>query len=376
MLPRSHRLAVIALAAGLVSAASVSGSLAQDASAGSAGSAAPPLAAGKTAVVLMPTTTNNYLAEWVKGAQEEAARQGMTLTIVENNFDQAEQNVQAQQQIAAGTPPDAYVWWPADNNAGVATLQALAATSVPVFQTNQLPAAAAAGSWVAYAGVNDVLNGTVSAQLLIQARDKLVAEGTLKLHSDGGNAIAIKFVAGYAAADDRMTGFHSVADPAGITVIAEEAAGFDAQTGYTAATGLITANKDAGIDLVYAHNDALAVGVIQALEEAGYTPGKDVALVGGTCHGQLGALEQGKEFATGLQAARLEGLFTVNSIARYLATGVVQEGDYKAAADPDAIPDFPADISRYNYIPNPGVLGTDLDTTKLWGFSLRDLCTY
>jgi ABC-type sugar transport system substrate-binding protein len=327
-------------------------------------------------VVLMPSTTNNYLAEWVKGAEEEAARLNYTLKIIENNFDQAEQNTQAQQQINAGTQPDAYVWWPADNNAGVATLQALAATGVPVLQTNQLPAEGAAGSWVAYAGVNDVLNGEVAGQLLVDARDALVAAGGLTLHSDGGNAIVITFPDGYQAGIDRMTGFHSVADPAGITVLGEEFAGFDAAAGYPVAQALITAHKDEGIDLVYAHNDALAVGVIQALEEAGYTPGTDVAVVGGTCHGDLSALEDGKQFGTGLQAAYLEGAFSVNSVARYLATGVVEEGEYNAPADADAMPEVPANISTYNFIPNPPVLNTELDTTSLWGNPLRDLCTY
>jgi ABC-type sugar transport system substrate-binding protein len=363
---RSKRVTATALAAGLAVLTVAPGAVAQDA----------PLAEGTSVVVLMPSTTNNYLAEWVRGANDEAARQGISLTVIENNFDQAEQNVQAQQQLAAGTPPDAYVWWPADNNAGVATLQALAATGVPVVQTNQLPAEAAAGSWVAYAGVNDVLNGQVAGELLVEARDKLVEEGTLTLHSDGGNAIVVKFIAGYAAADDRMTGFDSVAGPAGITILAEEPAGFDAQTGYTAAQGLITANRDAGIDMVYAHNDALAVGVIQALEEAGYTPGTDIAVVGGTCHGQLGALEDGKQYGTGLQAAFLEGLFTINVVARYLANPTVAEGEYNAPADPDAFPELPAEISTYNFIPNPPVLGTDLDSTSLWGFPLRDLCTF
>jgi ribose transport system substrate-binding protein len=335
----------------------------------------PPIAEGKRITILMPSSTNNYLAEWIRGANEEAARQGIELRIVENNFDQAEQNVQAQQEIAAGTPPDLYGWWPADNNAGVATLQALAATGVPVIQVNQFPAAGAEGSWIAYAGVNDVLNGRTAGELLIQARDALVDAGTLELNSEGGNAIVTKFIAGYAAADDRMTGFHEVADPAGITILAEESAGFDAQTGYTAAQGLITANRDAGIDLVYAQNDPLAIGAIQALEEAGFQPGVDVAVVGGNCHGQLGALEDGKQFGTGLQAPFLEGLFSVNVMARYLANPTVAEGEYNAPADADALPAFPDQISSANFIPNPAILATDIDETKLWGYTMRELCS-
>jgi ABC-type sugar transport system substrate-binding protein len=375
---RSHRVTTALVASALAAVALAPAVLAQDASPAAGGSpaaAAAPLAEGKSITILMPSSTNNYLAEWIRGAQEEADRQGITLRIVENNFDQAEQNVQAQQEIAAGTPPDLYGWWPADNNAGVATLQALAATGVPVIQVNQFPAAAAEWSWVAYAGVNDVLNGRTAGELLIQARDALVDAGTLELTSEGGNAIVVKFIAGYAAADDRMTGFHEVADPAGIVILGEEPAGFDAQTGYAASQGLVTANRDAGIDLVYAQNDPLAIGAIQALEEAGLQPGVDVAVVGGNCHGQLGALEDGKQYGTGLQAPFLEGLFSVNTMARYLANPTVAEGEYNAPADADALPDFPDQISTANFIPNPPVLATEIDDTSLWGYTVRELCS-
>lgn len=390
MLPRSHRLALVTLAAGLISAVTVSGALAQDPSASPGASASPaasatpapptlapsPLALGKTVVVLMPSTDDPYRAAWAAAAQDEAIRQGITLTIVENKFDQAEQDGQVQQQIAAATRPDAYVWWPTNNTAGVPSLQALAATGVPVFQASQLPAATAQGSWTAYVGANDIVNGSIAGQLLVAARNKLTSAGTLTLHTEGGNAIVLKLSAGYASADDRMTGFHTTADPAKIAVIAEGVAGFDAQAGYTTAQTLITANKDAGIDLLYAQNDALAVGAIQALEEAGYTPGTDVAVIGGSCGGLLVPLELGKQYATGLQAPSLEGMFAIQTVSRYLATGVVTDGDYTAPADTDAMPAFPTDISKNNYLPDPTVIGTDLDTTKLWGSTARDLCTY
>lgn len=361
MLRRSLRFTAVSVAGALAVAALGTAALGQD---------------GSSVVVLMPTRSNNYLAEWIRGAEDEAARQGIQLTILENNFDQAEQDIQVQQQINAADAPDAYVWWPAANDAGVASLQALAATGVPVIQTNQLPAAGSEDAVVAYVGVNDILNGEVATQLLIDARDALVEAGTLELSSEGGNAIAVKFVAGYAAGDDRMTGFHNVADPAGINLLAEEAAGFDAQTGYTATQGLITAHREAGIDMVYAQNDNLAVGAIQALEEAGYTPGVDVAVVGGTCHGNLDELRDGKQYGTGLQAAFLEGLYTINAVARYLADPTVLEGAYNEPATPDGFPEIPAQISQFNFIPNPGVLATDLDSTSLWGSPLTELCVY
>ena len=339
---------------------------------------------GALIVVLMPSTTNNYLAEWVKGAREEAGRLNYELKIIENNFDQAEQDVQVQQQLASGDEPVSYVWWPADNRAGIASLQALADTGIPVVQTNQLPLPEVDDIVAAYAGVNDVLNGQVSAELLMKSRDVLTASGH-ELASEGGNVIIISFPAGYSAGDDRIKGFEEATATAPFNVLATENAGFDAETGYNAASALIPANKDKGIDFVYATNDALAKGVIQALEENGYKPGKDVMVVGGTCHGDLSELEAAKQFGSGLQAARLEGVFSVNVVARYIASGgEVQAGDYNAPDDPDAQPEFEGAPFKRNFIPNPGVeLGTDpatavgaIDATNLWGFGFRDLCTY
>ena len=218
----------------------------------------------------------------------------------------------------------AYAWWPSDNEAGVASLQALYDSGVPVIQTNQLPFPGSEEFVVGYAGVNDTLNGEVAAGLVVEARDWLVDNGAT-LHSEGGNAIIVGFVAGYQAGIDRSAAAIPILEDAGIAVLGEVEVGFDPQTGYEGTKQLIAAHRDEGIDLVYAHNSSLAEGVIQALEEEGYTPGEDVMVVGGTCHGNLEYLEDGSEFATGLQAARLEGVFSIDTLDEYLTDGRLAE---------------------------------------------------
>ena len=69
-----------------------------------------------------------------------------------------------QQQLGAADPSlAAYIWWPSDNEAGVASLQALYDSGVPVIQTNQLPFPGSEEFIVGYAGVNDTFNGEVAA---------------------------------------------------------------------------------------------------------------------------------------------------------------------------------------------------------------------
>jgi ribose transport system substrate-binding protein len=320
-------------------------------------------AAGGTIVAFIPTTTNTYIAEWGRGAQERAAELGYNLVIIENNFDQAEQDTQVQQQLGAGDDDVvAYAWWPSDNEAGAASLRALADTGVPVIQTNQLPFPGSERYVVGYAGVNDKLNGEVAANLLIEARDHMIANG-MELHGAGGHAIVIGFVAGYQAGIDRSGAALPILARSNVSVLGEVDVGFGPAEGYEGTKQLIAAHRSVGIDLVYAHNSALAEGVIQALEEEGYHPGQDVMVVGGTCHGNLAHLEDGTEFATGLQAARLEGVFSINTIHEYLTEGSL--------------------ASFTNFIPNPPVRSpvytpgeNQIETVKVEGFGVADLCVY
>jgi ABC-type sugar transport system substrate-binding protein len=310
---------------------------------------------GGLIVGFIPTTTNTYIAEWARGAQDAASELGYELRLIENNFDQAEQDTQVQQQLGAGEDVAAYIWWPSDNAAGVASLTALSDSGVPVIQTNQYPFEGTEDLVVGYAGVDDTLNGEVAGELVVEARDAMVEAGA-DLHSEGGNAVIVGFVPGYQAGIDRSAAAVPIMEAAGINVLDQVDVGFDPTTGFEGMQELITAHEDEGIDLVYAHNSALAEGVIQALEEAGYTPGEDVMVVGGTCHGNLENLENGKEFATGLQAAYLEGVFSIRTLDEYLQNGELAQYD--------------------NFIPNPPVHGDEIDTVTVEGLSVEELCVY
>ena len=310
---------------------------------------------GGLIVGFIPTTTNTYIAEWARGAQDAADELGYELRLIENNFDQAEQDTQVQQQLGSGEEVAAYIWWPADNAAGVASLTSLSETDVPVIQANQTPYEGTEDLVVGYAGVDDTLNGEVAGELVVEARDAMVDAGA-ELHSPGGNAVIVGFVPGYQAGIDRSAAAIPIMEDAGINVLDEVQVGFDPTTGFEGMQEMIAAHEDEGIDLVYAHNSALAEGVIQALEEAGYTPGEDVMVVGGTCHGNLENLENGKEFATALQAAYLEGVFSIRTLDEFLQNGELAE--------------------YFNTIPNPPVHGDEIDSVTVEGHSVEELCVY
>jgi ABC-type sugar transport system substrate-binding protein len=339
---------------------------------------------GKEIVVLMPSRSNAYLAQWIRGAEKSAKEDNYKLTVIENNFDQTEQDAQTQQRISLPHQPAAYIWWPADDRAGIATLRRLSRTGVPVFQANQAVQPSAKKLVKAYAGVDDFFNGQVAGKNAEAARGAYVAAGG-KLSGAGGNIVILKFIPGYAAGDDRERGFLDATKDKPFNVIATEYAGFDNTSGYKAMSQLIPRIRGKGINFVYGMSDGPVTGAVQALEEAGLKPGKDVYLVSATCIADISAIKSAKEFATGVQAAGLEGWFAVNVVARYFAHGnTIVPGQYIAPATPDARPDFTEAPSQVNIIPNPPVVvGTDaakapavLSDLKLWGQSFADHCVY
>jgi ABC-type sugar transport system substrate-binding protein len=319
-------------------------------------------------VVFMPPGTDNYLAQWQKGARAKAKDLGYDIKIIESSRDQAEQDSQVQQEIASGEKVSGYIWWPYVNAAGTGSLRALSKTGVPVVFTNQYPIAGTEKFWTAYAGVNDFLNAETAAKALLKA-----CADSKTVKCDKG--LIITFPAGYSAGSDRVKAFKK-ATP-NLHVIEEHDAGFMAQEGYKTASQIIPAHKSE-ITWVYTENDSLAEGVIQALKENGLHPGKDVLVVGGTCHGDTTNLLSGEIVGTGIQAAFLEGWSSVQSTYKALKTGKVLDGETYLPADADKTPSDDGDAHRFNFIPNPWVGNTqaDLDSFKLWGYSFKELCNY
>lgn len=320
-------------------------------------------------VVFMPPGTDNYLAQWQEGARNKAAELGYDIRIIESSRDQAEQDSQVQQHLASGDDVAGYIWWPYVNAAGTGSLRALSQTGKPVIFTNQYPIEGTEAFWTAYAGVDDFLNGRVAAEMLLEACEK-----STTVECDKG--MIITFPAGYSAGADRATSFRETVEGK-LEVIQEEPAGFMSQEGYAVGSQIIPPVKDQ-ITWAYTQNDSLATGVIQALEEAGLEPGKDVLVVGGTCHGDTTDLLEQKLVGTGVQAAFLEGWQSVQTLHKYLNTGEVQDGKVYLPPERDTKPSDDGAPSRFNFIPNPPLANTQdaVDDFMLWGWTFTDLCNY
>jgi len=92
------------------------------------------------------------------------------------------------------------------------------------------------------------------------------------------NVVELQGTTGAAPAIDRKEGFAEAikADPQ-IKVIASQTGDFTRSGGKQVMEAFLKANKD--IDVVYAHNDDMGLGAMEAIEAAGKVPGKDIKII-------------------------------------------------------------------------------------------------
>ena len=108
---------------------------------------------------------------------------------------------------------------------------------------------------------------------------RMAAEWLAKKTGGKCKIVQLEGTPGSDPANDRKKGFEEViAKYPGMKIIASQTADFRRSEGKRVMANIINA-KGKEIQAVYAHNDDMALGAIQALEAAGMNPGKDVLVV-------------------------------------------------------------------------------------------------
>jgi len=94
---------------------------------------------------------------------------------------------------------------------------------------------------------------------------------------EGYKAVELQGTTGAAPAIDRKEGFESAIEGSDIEIIDSQTGNFTRAEGKTVMEGFL--NKHDEIDLVFAHNDDMGLGAIEAIEAAGMTPGDDIKII-------------------------------------------------------------------------------------------------
>jgi len=138
--------------------------------------------------------------------------------------------------------------------------------------------------YVTFIGSDFVEEGRRAARWLLEATGGTAA--IAELQGTPGSAPAI----------DRKTGFEEViAEHPGMQILKSQSGDFTRAKGKEVMESFLKSPDGASLTALYAHNDDMALGAIQALEEAGIEPGEDVLIVSvDAVRGAFEAMVEGK----------------------------------------------------------------------------------
>ena len=188
-------------------------------------------------------------------------------------------------------------------------------------------------------GWDDVLQEAADAGIPVVLEDRTVTSSDdlfaswvgLDFHKEGVTAgewaaenfgdtatkmVVLEGTTGSAPANERAEGFDEAIDGTSIETIDSQTGDFTRDGGKTVMEGFIQKYGLDGIDLVYAHNDDMALGAIEAIEAAGGVPGEDIKIVSiDAVHDGMQALVDGK----------INFIVECNPLLGELAAGLVKD---------------------------------------------------
>jgi len=249
------------------------------------------------------TLNNPFFVALKEGAEEQANEMDATLTVADAQNDAAKQVNDVEDMIQKGM--DLILINPTDSEAVGAAVQAANDAGIPVITVDRN---AETGDVVAHVASDNVAGGQLAGDYMVE----LVGEGQKVVELEG--------IPGASATRDRGQGFNEAIDGK-LEVVAKQSANFDRAEGLTVMENILQDNKD--IVAVFAHNDEMALGAVQALEAAGMS---DVKVIGfDATDDAVKAVEGGTMAATVAQKPAEIGKLGVEAAITHLKGETVEE---------------------------------------------------
>ena len=239
------------------------------------------------------TQNNPFFVSLKKGVEEQAKTMGLKVKIVDAQNDPAKQANDISDLLESGVT--VLIVNPVDSAAISTSVEAANNKKIPVITVDR---SADKGTVVSHIASDNVKGGEMAAKLIA---DKM---------GNGAKVAELEGIPGASATRERGQGFHNIADKM-LTVVTKQTAEFDRTKGLNVATNILQANPD--VVAIFAHNDEMALGAIQAAKSAG----KQIFIVGfdGTEDAQK-AVQDGTMAATIAQQPELMGKLAVETAAK------------------------------------------------------------
>ncbi|WP_138420504.1 substrate-binding domain-containing protein [Aquibacillus sediminis] len=244
----------------------------------------------------------------VSDAQERIAdEQGAEIEFYDGDYDPATQLSQFENMISQGV--DAIIFSPTDAEAMAGAVEMADNANIPVFGVNTK---VESDLLTSYIGSNDVEAGEIEMQWMA---DELDGEG---------NIVILEGPLGSSPQIQRKEGIYNILENyPDINVLAEQTGNWSRSEGLSLMENWLQAFPDE-IDGVVSQNDEMALGAINALEDAGIKD--DVPVVGvDAISDALDAVDEGRLNATTFQNAVKQGEESVEVALKYLKGESVEE---------------------------------------------------
>ncbi|GGK87657.1 LacI family transcriptional regulator [Planomonospora parontospora subsp. parontospora] len=202
-----------------------------------------------------------------KSIQESAKAAGIELKFSdaqqkqENQIKAIRSYIQQKVDVIAFSPVVESGW---DN-----VLKEAQTAKIPVILTDRAVDSADTSLYKTFLGSDFVEEGRKAGKWLVEE---------YKDSTDTVNIVELQGTTGSAPANDRKAGFAEVIGAESkFKVIASQTGDFTRAKGKEVMEAFLKSNPD--IDVLYAHNDDMGLGAIEAIEGAGKVPGKDIKII-------------------------------------------------------------------------------------------------
>ncbi|OZT11751.1 D-ribose ABC transporter substrate-binding protein RbsB [Priestia aryabhattai] len=248
------------------------------------------------------TLNNPFFVSLKNGVVKEAKKQGIEVIVVDAQNDSAKQINDVEDLLQQGV--NALLINPTDSSAISTAVQSANGIGVPVVTLDR---SSEKGKVEALVASDNVKGGQMAAEYVVKTLGK------------NAKVAELEGVPGASATRERGSGFHNIADEQ-LDVVAKQSADFDRTKGLTVMENVLQGNPD--IQAVFAHNDEMALGAIEAITSSG----KDIAVIGFDGNEDaLKAVESGALTATVAQQPELIGELAVKAAKDVLQGKKVEE---------------------------------------------------
>lgn len=245
--------------------------------------------------VSISTLNNPFFVSLKDGIEKKAKEKGMKVTVVDAQDDTAKQISGIEDLILQKV--DVLLVNPTDSAAISSAVKDANDAGIPVITIDR---SSDEGDIETFIASDNVAGGEMAAEYLVKEFGKKA------------KVVELEGVSGASATRERGKGFHNIADKQ-LEVLTSQTAEFDRTKGLNVMENILQGNKD--IQAVFAHNDEMALGAIEAIKAAG----KDIIVVGFDGNDDaLKAVESGELKATIAQQPALIGEEAVNAAEKIL----------------------------------------------------------